>query len=1011
MSTIFDAATADEFSVLSAFIKGMVVKEQENADAAEADALADAGERYVPTTRAARDWKSITGYVQVGSTTIETRVEPYWVDRPVGSDAAVYAIDRSALTVWRQTSPVAWLNDRTGQFVTLPNPEWTVVTAPAGRSFIDPAKGRVLIPAPVWYDSTTRAVTVLGPTDGEQFTSSGTTSRPTRPEGLSDLIASPQEYVTARITLAAGGLTAEARASLESAIASFSAVAPWEDVRQPLYAIDNTGRLVLDPLTGLPLTNPLRVVDVPFRGELNQYYRRLVRDYGIDPFDARSAEQFQVIQWPTTTTLSSDDARRFVSTHAECARVFRAAFYNRAMEDEPLYFPYCRTFIAWMAMNQTISERMKGLSDVDRLGDSEITNLLYSFGIYQFDDMPVTYRRRLAKNLELLLSAKGTTQAFRDILSIFGMGRDVRIWKHYLVRFFPFHNYSITIPRFLTPGESLTVRVVNGGSDVLGVGSSHDEIIASVRSQLVDRGDFSDVKVKGLTLTFISARRSNDQVASPSGAEIMLGDVTLMQAAAVEGSHAFNLPEVGFQQADIDDMAGESTVAQMDTSYLADFDEFVSRDALWETTRADARKQAFSVMQTKFFSMSAALDTVQNGLQLSFLWGALKDAQLKGRGAELSMHSAGAIQGVGNLTLFEAFVAVLTLTLWRFGVDDIIPHGESGVSTILQARTDGSAFPNEGTLLPYSTALARVADATTFSPSVVGDIAQSNATASSRVQASISALTSSPNDQFAFDPITGNESTRALPHAQALDRLWDYKFISAVQTAAFGGSSTYIEWMDRNNSELAAWMRAQDAAKTHTDGIIALTNIMEEALGSDGLNLFSAFGTSDVILTYVERLIRFFKAYTTDLRDLSVYMLIDRPSTERVRLMNLLAGVTVEFDRFDGLTMQETAKWIAGLLEGDAIALEDTLLAGFSGMTKQDIADLIDSSSVSTSNLLVNPAAVMRDQIVITSTHGRRDALTVQTRTEPLTVVGESFTTTARLKTQGLANRVTIRSI
>ena len=52
----------------------------------------------------------------------------------------------------------------------------------------------------------------------------------------------------------------------------------------------------------------------------------------------------------------------------------------------------------------------------------------------------------------------------------------------------------------------------------------------------------------------------------------------------------------------------------------------------------------------------------------------------------------------------------------------------------------------------------------------------------------------------------------------------------------------------------------------------------------------------------------------------------------------------------------------------------------------------------------------MHDQIVITSVHGFRDALTVQTRTEPLAAGSASFDTTARLKTQGLANRVTISS-
>ena len=141
---------------------------------------------------------------------------------------------------------------------------------------------------------------------------------------------------------------------------------------------------------------------------------------------------------------------------------------------------------------------------------------------------------------------------------------------------------------------------------------------------------------------------------------------------------------------------------------MSNYEEFISKDTTWETTKADARNLAFSVIQTKYFSINSAVDAVHNGMSLAFLWAMLKDAQARGRTSAMTIENANTLDGVVSMNLFEAFVAVLTLTLWRFGVDDIIPHGESGIAAIIAARTDGSAFPNEGSLLPYTTVIERL---------------------------------------------------------------------------------------------------------------------------------------------------------------------------------------------------------------------------------------------------------------------------------------------------------------
>ena len=1010
MTMTFEQATTTELRALVDFARKMVVKAQEVADAAETIALADAGETFTVAGRAARDWEQVIAYVQPGTGTIELNRRSHWVARAVGDPAATLGVDTSSLSIWTMTGTSTWLNTATGQVVTLARDDWTILEVPAGALFIDPERGRMMIPSQMWHDRVTGEFSLVGPGSGSEFTG-GAGAVPDRPAGLSDIIPSPQEYVNARLLLASGGLTGPERTALEDAVASFVAPGPWEDVRQPLYATDTAGRLVLDPESGMPLRNPLRVVDVAFRGELNLYYRRLVRDDGVDPFISRTAEQFQVISWKPVANLSASDARRFVALHTECSRVFKAAFYNQAMEDEPLYFGYCRTFIAWMTITRMMNEKMQGLTDVDRMSGPEVTNLLYSFGIYQFDDMPVSYRRRLAKNLERILSVKGTTQAFRDILSVFGMSRDVKIWKHYMVRYFPFRTPTVTFPRRSEPGEQLAVTLSGGVRLIAANGAGHDATLADLAEQLRQTGFFLSVLEKGGGLVLNLQRGESDEVVMPTEIAVLSADGSVLGLGTVElGGAAYSLPEVGFHRVGIDDPVAETTIGQIDLSYLADFDEFVSRDTTWETTREQAREQAFSVLQTKYFSMSAALDTSQNAMQLAMLWGALQDAETRGRSGSLLLPGASELPGVVSANLFEAFVAILTLTLWRFGVDDLVPHGESGVSTILQARTDGSAFAGEGTLLPYSTTLQRVTSVVEqLTPPTLGRIASANSAISEAILGSLDASTLG-TETYAYDGLTGGESTRAQPREAALRRMWDFKFVSALQTQAFGAHEHYIEWLENSNAPLAAWVRDMDLSGSHVDGVIALTNLIEEAVDSDALNLFSTFGMSDVILTYVERLVRFFKAYTTDLREMSIFMLIDRPATERLRLMNLLAGVTVSFERFDGVTMTDFAASVARMLMRDDAELEDELLKTFGAFTKQDIADLLDSSSRRVWDLRVDPAAALRDAVAVRTIHNVRDAVTVRTRSAPLGSVALHPARPLRVPTQGLADRAVVRS-
>jgi hypothetical protein len=966
-------ASKEELRTLVDFARRLIVKEQEVADAAEEIALVRAGANYVASEATPRDWTQVVAYAAPGSSSVETRLSPLWLHRAAGSEAATFAIDGD-LSLWQLMGANSWVNVTTGGIRTAADPSWPRVEVPAGETYVDPVNARYLIPTLVWLDRTTGEVSALGPGSGEFV--GGTTGGNTYPDGLSDLIPTPQEYVTALLKVSTGMLAGTELIAMQDAIASFEAAGPWEDVRQPYFALNSAGQVVLGD-DGYPLRNPLRVTDVAFRGELNDYYRRLVRDFNISPAKSRTAGQFEVIDWRLVTGLSGTEMKRFIAVHTECVRVFKAAFYNEAMESDELYFRYCRTYIAWMAVLRFSNERMKSLTDIDRMTSYELTNLLYSYGVYQFDDMPVIYRRRLAKNLEKMLSEKGTTQVFKDILGLFNLEKDLKIWKHYLVRYFPSRTTILKCPRALVAGEKIQILLESG--DMLEA-TSLDEAAYFIEQVQTFRKAVADADA--LTVTVWREEDTDGGVVAAYIIEEATSAVT-GEFVVSAGDVDYTLPEVGFQKADIDDPVAETTVANMDTAYITDYDEFVSRDRTWETTREDARQLAFSVVQTKYFSISSAVDAAYNGMALSMIWGMLKDAQTRGRTAGMTIEGANTLEGVLSMNLFEAMVAAMTLILWRFDVDDLIPHGEGGVSTIIAARTDGSAFPGEGSLLPFSTVLDRVAD----QPDPLG--AQKVATMTDR-NIEISRTVDSVLVDLgrvganAYDGVKGGEESQTVAKEAKVRALWNHKFVSKLQTDAFGSADRYSDWLDRVNPELATWVRKMDADGDYVNAILSLTLLIEDNIDSLYLNLPMAIGMNDIVMMYIERMVRFFKAYTTDLRNFSTFLLVDRPATECVRLMNLLAGMKVTWTAGDEMDKMEDvyrtlSRWIADESRPGGLLLD--LSACITRAKEHDIARILDGMpSWYLYALEVSPAAKMRDKLSISVSFSKREALMMATK-------------------------------
>jgi hypothetical protein len=886
----------------------MVVKQQETADANEAVALTRSGAVWPLTAPTViTNWTHQIIYIAAATgDLVALKAKPSWIS--FGAGQATQAAVATDGEVWSRLGENAWVSAISGATSPIALTGWTILPPlPAGPCLVSSSPPQVILALVAWVDSATGNVSAEPPS-GPQIVTNTSVSGTYGP-GLGPLIPTSQSYISARLLLATGGLSSGDATALQDAITYFNLPGPWTDVRQSLYIRDSNGTVILDPTTNLPSPNPLRTPIVAYQGELNDYYRQLVYDRGIDPFTSRTAEQFGIVAPGSPSTLSAADASAFMSTYMQCVNVFMAAHYEEAYTGDPLYLSWCRLYIAWMAIMATLDSRLRGFGNIDTMEAYGVTQLLYSYGMYDFDDMPVNYQRRLVKNINQMISDKGTAQVFTDILTAFGMTSEVQVWRHFLVRFFPYNSQRYSFPRLAVAGEAYEIDIPSTGTLGCSIGVTVSGVAASAPTSALALATLA---------TLVSAvpgvLRARAFTTPAPGIDIWVADVPpfdpglingkiltavagIAQPAAIlsEGPADLLRPNVGFARAPADVALSTLGTDVLDPNFLDNYEQFVAGDPTWEVSLVQAQALPISVLQTKYFSLTASLDAVANGLAIALLWGSLKEAQAQGRTSSLLVPGASGLTGVSTMTLVDAFVAMLILMLWEFNVDDIIPQGGSGVAAVLAARTDGAPFPGQGSLLPSTYTLARTADVP--NPLSIGEtvtVVKTNLATAAALDAAAAAV--------GRTVVTTDiqEVENDVPRLAALIQAWDTSFITAYTSEAWGSCVHWSDWLGMSNPGLLAWVQTVESSQTYSTGVVEITSLVEDAVASNAFNFSLAFGATDVILTYIQRLIMFFKAYTVDLHDFTMIMLVDRPATETVHLLNYLAGMLVRRSVADG---------------------------------------------------------------------------------------------------------------
>lgn len=152
----------------------------------------------------------------------------------------------------------------------------------------------------------------------------------------------------------------------------------------------------------------------------------------IDYYIARNSKPYSIL-WIGESdfdNLTSD----FQDTYNECRTMITTIFYQKVMNSSN---PGYAGFMGMMILFQTINLMQKNFlsADITRdFYDVESLRLVYdSYDIPFYSNIPLEYHKKIVKNINILLSHKGSTRVFYDLFDIFDFD-GMSIYSYYMIK-------------------------------------------------------------------------------------------------------------------------------------------------------------------------------------------------------------------------------------------------------------------------------------------------------------------------------------------------------------------------------------------------------------------------------------------------------------------------------------------------------------------------------------------------------------------------------------------------
>ena len=200
---------------------------------------------------------------------------------------------------------------------------------------------------------------------------------------------------------------------------------PDVDTSKPLHEMDD------DDITVIKVTGVLsRII---LENPTEKYLNYLEKERRIPIQVSRRARPFSILY------IKRDRSKQgvsdmFIGMYNQCSEYVQERFYEEAYKhNSPYYDGFIGLFIISMTIQRYITNYFHKFINRDFYDKDIIKLFLESYGIPYYDEIPLPYMQKVAKNLNRLLMYKATDKVFTDIFRIFDLD-NIDIYNYVLFK-------------------------------------------------------------------------------------------------------------------------------------------------------------------------------------------------------------------------------------------------------------------------------------------------------------------------------------------------------------------------------------------------------------------------------------------------------------------------------------------------------------------------------------------------------------------------------------------------
>jgi len=152
----------------------------------------------------------------------------------------------------------------------------------------------------------------------------------------------------------------------------------------------------------------------------------------IDYFTARNADNLFVLYYDKNI-LSEELTKRFIELYYENLAYVNAVFYNEFYETQFYYNSFLTIIVIFLTVQRLISERLLFGLKRDFFDLESIKDMFESYNLPFFNEIPISFQRKILKNINTFLQYKGTNKVMIDIVKLFGF-EDANVFRYFLIK-------------------------------------------------------------------------------------------------------------------------------------------------------------------------------------------------------------------------------------------------------------------------------------------------------------------------------------------------------------------------------------------------------------------------------------------------------------------------------------------------------------------------------------------------------------------------------------------------